>query len=166
MRACEVNRTSEDAAIGANTAKAEHCARSEMEGVICVISHLCLDKEESSAHSSLQTEVQELHSIPEAKTRAVMNYSGQGSSVEDLEKIKQKPISLSGDYKLLTKIRAIRVTPVGQALIHQDQCGFVSYWLMASNINLLIHAIDYFLCSQIPAVAIMVDTEKALDLVN
>ena len=75
-----------------------------------------------------------------------------------------RPISLLNvDYKILSKLLAMRVEKYLPNLIHTDQTGFVKGRYKGQNIRLLSDVMDYADYKTLPGILLFVDFEKAFD---
>ena len=78
-----------------------------------------------------------------------------------------RPLSLlNNDYKLFTKILAMRLEKVIPSLVHLDQVGFIRGRLSSNNMRRLLHVMARASTFQHPAVAISLDAEKAFDRIE
>ena len=78
-----------------------------------------------------------------------------------------RPISLlCTEYKLLAKILANRINTVIHDLIDPDQCGFIKGRNISMNIRTMFDIMHYTWLKKLPALAILVDFEKAFDRVD
>ena len=73
---------------------------------------------------------------------------------------------LNTEYKILSKVFANQLKMVIDDLINEDQCGFIKGRNITTNIRLMFDILEYTWAKQIPALAIMVDFEKAFDRVD
>lgn len=72
---------------------------------------------------------------------------------------------LNSDYKIVTKLLSLRFNQYAAKLIHPDQNGFIAGRQLVTNTHYLTEALDYFETQRIPALVLLLDAEKAFDLV-
>ncbi len=78
-----------------------------------------------------------------------------------------RPISLlNSDYKILTKMIALRLERVLPSLIHMDQTGFIKNRSSFDNIRRLMNIIYSAKQMDSPVIALSLDAEKAFDRVE
>ena len=75
-----------------------------------------------------------------------------------------RPITiLNSDYKILTKVLALRLAKVAPSLLHKSQAGFVPGRSIAEQTKLIEMMIDYAEVSEQNGVIVALDQEKAYD---
>lgn len=78
-----------------------------------------------------------------------------------------RPLSLlNNDYKIFTKMLAVRLEKVIPSIINLDQVGFISGRKAAQNMRRLYHIMTEAKSLYHPAVAISLDAEKAFDRIE
>lgn len=78
-----------------------------------------------------------------------------------------RPISLlSNDYKILAKVLAVRLNPVMQSIIHQDQTGFMPGRQLSSNLQRLFNILYSQGSPRLPEVLLSLDAHKAFDRIE
>ncbi len=78
-----------------------------------------------------------------------------------------RPISLlTVDYKIIAKTLANRIKKYLNEIINTDQSGFIKGRNIGNNIRLIIDAIEYTNCKNIPGAILLLDIEKAFDSVS
>ena len=75
-----------------------------------------------------------------------------------------RPITIvNTDYKILTKVLALRLAKVAPSLLHKSQAGFVPGWSIAEQTKLIEMMIDYAEVSEQNGLIVALDQEKAYD---
>ncbi len=83
------------------------------------------------------------------------------------EIVNYRPITLlNTDYKLMTRILAMRVAVVAETLIHPDQAGFVPGRQIFDHIKLNKLIIDYAEAEEVNGMIVALDQEKAYDRID
>lgn len=83
------------------------------------------------------------------------------------EIVNYRPITvLNTDYKLLTKVLAVRLAEVVGDLVHPDQAGFIPGRRIHHQTKLAQMAIDYCEAEEVNGVIIALDQEKAYDKID
>ena len=78
-----------------------------------------------------------------------------------------RPVSLlNTDYKILTKLLAIRLQKVIPSIINSDQVGYIKNRYIGENIRILYDILQYADIEQIDAYITQIDFEKAFDSVE
>ena len=78
-----------------------------------------------------------------------------------------QPISLlNTDYKILTKGLASRLKKVLPSIIDHDQTGFLEGRYIGENIRTISDLIDYTSLKDMPGIILLIDFEKAFDMVH
>ena len=87
---------------------------------------------------------------------------------KDLNYIKNwRPLTLlNSDYKILSKVLAIRLKLCLDKLINRDQTGFMKNRFIGENIRKILDVIDYTEMEDIPAIIISIDFEKCFDRIE
>jgi hypothetical protein len=86
----------------------------------------------------------------------------------DKDNIKNyRPISLSNyDYKIFAFVLAKRLQSVIGSIIHEDQCGYIKGRFIGQNTRLINDIYEYCEVNEIPGAIIMLDFEKAFDMLE
>jgi len=75
-----------------------------------------------------------------------------------------RPISLlNTDYKIITKVIALRLKNVLPDIINNDQTGFLKGRYIGENIRLALDTIEYLNDNNLPGLMFLIDFEKAFD---
>ena len=78
-----------------------------------------------------------------------------------------RPISLlNTDYKILTKLLALRMQKALPNIINQDQVGYLKGRYIGQNIRTIIDTIEYTRLVQTPGMVVFLDFEKAFDSIE
>lgn len=78
-----------------------------------------------------------------------------------------RPISLlNTDYKILTKLLAIRLQKVVHKVVKDDQVAYIKNRYIGENIRTLIDLIQYTNERIVPGVVLLLDFEKAFDSIS
>ena len=78
-----------------------------------------------------------------------------------------RPISLLNvDYKILSKVFTNRIKLVIDSIIDKDQKGFIKGRQISENLRETFNLLEVAWMKQLPAIAVMVDFEKAFDRVD
>ncbi len=78
-----------------------------------------------------------------------------------------RPLSLlNSDYKVLSKLIALRLENVIPKIIHSDQTGFIKNRQGADNVRRLFHVIDAAQKREHPMMIVSMDAEKAFDRIE
>ena len=86
---------------------------------------------------------------------------------DSLDPASYRPISLANvDYKILTKVLAIRLEKIVPCIIHADQVGFVKGRSSSDNLRRLLHLMWQNREADKPVAAFSLDAEKAFDRVE
>ncbi len=87
---------------------------------------------------------------------------------KDLEYIKNwRPLTLlNTDYKILSKVLAIRLKLCLDKLVNKDQTGFMKNRFIGENIRKILDVIDFTEMENIPAILISIDFEKCFDRIE
>ena len=108
----------------------------------------------------------------EAPENKVLHLSARRGIISLLEKINKnllqlksyRPLSLlNSDYKILSKVFALRLKKVLNNIIHKDQTGFLPGRYMAENVMKMLNLMEYCERQDKSAVIISLDFEKAFD---
>ena len=77
------------------------------------------------------------------------------------------PISLlNTDYKILTKLLAMRLQKVISSLVSSDQTVYIKERFIGENIRTIVDIIEYTSISNTPAILLQLDFEKAFDSIS
>ncbi len=87
---------------------------------------------------------------------------------KNLDYIKNwRPLTLlNTDYKILSKVLAIRLKMCLDHLVNRDQTGFMKNRFIGENIRKILDVIDYTEMEEIPAIIISIDFEKCFDRIE
>ena len=87
---------------------------------------------------------------------------------KDLDYIKNwRPLTLlNTDYKILSKVLAIRLKLCLDKLVNRDQTGFMKNRFIGENIRKILDVINYAEMEDIPALIISIDFEKCFDRIE
>ena len=78
-----------------------------------------------------------------------------------------RPLTLlNTDYKILTKLLAMRLQKVLPSLISPDQTGYLKGRYIGENIRTIYDVIDYTKINNIPGMMVLIDFEKAFDSIS
>ena len=78
-----------------------------------------------------------------------------------------RPVSLlSTDYKLITKMLAMKLSSVLSDLIHHDQTAYIKGRYIGENIRTIDNAIEYCKQNNMSAILLLIDFEKAFDTIR
>ena len=78
-----------------------------------------------------------------------------------------RPVSLlTTDYKLITKILALRLSKALPSIIHQDQTAYIKGRYIGENIRTIADIIEYCKQKQMTGVLLLIDFEKAFDTIK
>ncbi len=73
---------------------------------------------------------------------------------------------MNSDYKVLSKLIALRLENVIPKIIHSDQTGFIKNRQGADNVRRLFHVIDAAQKREHPMMIVSMDAEKAFDRIE
>ena len=87
---------------------------------------------------------------------------------KDLRRLKHwRPLTLlNTDYKILTKLLAIRLQKVISSLISRDQSGYIKGRFIGENIRNIYDIIDFTALNNIEGMIVAIDFEKAFDSIS
>ncbi|TWW78214.1 Transposon TX1 uncharacterized 149 kDa protein ORF 2, partial [Takifugu flavidus] len=103
--------------------------------------------------------------LPRSCRRAIITLLLKKGDLQDLKN--WRPVSLlCGDYKILSKVLAIRLREAMAEVIHVDQTYCVPGRRISDNINLIRHVLDISSSLGIDTGLISLDQEKAFDRVE
>ena len=78
-----------------------------------------------------------------------------------------RPLTLlNTDYKILTKLLALRLQKVLPSIISPDQTGYLKGRYIGDNIRTIFDIIEYTKIKQIPGMMVLIDFEKAFDSIS
>ena len=78
-----------------------------------------------------------------------------------------RPLTLlNTDYKILTKLLALRLQKVLPAIISKDQSGYLKGRYIGDNIRTIFDVIEFAKINQIPGMIVLIDFEKAFDSIS
>jgi len=78
-----------------------------------------------------------------------------------------RPISLlNNDYKIATKVIAIRIEEVLPKIIHSSQTGYVKGRYIGESIRTISDGMSFTKTQNIPGLAVFLDFEKAFDSIE
>lgn len=112
------------------------------------------------------TEIIEQKLLPQTMSHAIITVVHKKGK-DPLKCDSYRPISLfSNDYKILAKILSVRLNPVMQSIIHQDQTGFIAGRQLSSNLRRLFNILYSQGSSRLPEVLLSLDAHKAFDRIE
>ena len=78
-----------------------------------------------------------------------------------------RPLTLlNTDYKIITKLLAIRLQKVLPSIINMDQSGYLKGRYIGDNIRTIFDTMQYTMNNQIPGMMVLLDFEKAFDSIS
>ena len=96
---------------------------------------------------------------------AVISLLFKNGDIENIEN--WRPLSiLNNDYKLLTRVLALRLQKVLPLIINEDQQGYIKGRFIGNNIRQISDIIDYCETNQINGALLFLDFKKAFDTVE
>ena len=109
----------------------------------------------------------EKESLALSQTRGVINliHKGKGSDLLDLGN--WRPITLTNtDYKIFTKLLAVRLQNVIKSIINENQVGYIKGRSISSHIRLIDDIINLSNIEDLPGLVVSLDYSKAFDTVS
>ena len=115
---------------------------------------------------SLQNSI-EIGELSTSQRRGIINLIHKGNNTNRYELKNWRPITLTNvDYKIFTKLLAVRLQKIIKTIIHENQSGFIKGRNISSHIRLIDDIIRFADREQLDGLVVSLDYQKAFDTVE